>query len=582
MSGHDNCHCANRIDRTLAWFGCPQANEIGPCDVVLQTKGGKWRRVRGRQARPRSLRNNANALAGIAEEAEAVTRDRGRRDDDPIGTSCRAGEVAIVHAMGKPVPAGNSEEREVVDGGDGGDVRFWRKKVGTVVQIARIKGAVPLEFELLPTDSFRLSAGRGYVRPEPEFFRSSHLEFDVGEGGQGSAEFECVHTGPGGARGYGAGVVENPDRALGHRAILHADGTYNPDLMKGVVLTGGKGSRLRPFTYSGAKQLVPIGNVPVLHFPVTQLVACGITEIALVVGDTEQQIRLAMGDGSAFGARFTYVRQDSPLGIAHALGMCRDFAAGESLILYLGDNVLLGGIEAFVRAFAGSSGAASVVLKEVADPRAFGVGVVSGTTLARVVEKPAEPPSNLAVIGVYAFRPEIFDVIEALRPSGRGEYEIADALNAIIARGSVVDAEVTADYWIDTGKMEDMLSANRAVLGTFAGFIDPSATVLRSTASGAIVMGAGARVEDCVLTGPVAIGPGARLRGSRIGPDVAIGANCDVANSSLSNSIVMESCVIRDCPRIVDSMLGRFVHVECAAEGTRLVLGDHSRVEGGA
>ena len=202
--------------------------------------------------------------------------------------------------------------------------------------------------------------------------------------------------------------------------------------MKGVVLTGGKGSRLRPFTYSGAKQLVPIANVPVLHFPVRQLVACGITEIALVVGDTEAQIRSAMGDGSEFGARFTYLRQDAPLGIAHGLGLARDFAGDEPVILYLGDNVLLNGIEAFADAFSQRSDGASVILKSVPDPRAFGVALMDRGRIMRVLEKPQEPPSDLAVIGVYAFRPQVFDVIEKLRPSARGELEIADAINGII------------------------------------------------------------------------------------------------------------------------------------------------------
>lgn len=350
--------------------------------------------------------------------------------------------------------------------------------------------------------------------------------------------------------------------------------------MKGVVLTGGKGSRLRPFTYSGAKQLVPVGNVPVLHFPVRHLVACGITEIALVVGDTEPQIRAAMRDGSAFGAKFTYVRQEAPLGLAHGLGICREFANGEPVILYLGDNVLLSGIASFVSDFARGEAAASVVLKEVPDPRAFGVGIVRGGSLEHVVEKPAEPPSKLAVIGVYAFRSEVFEVIETLSPSSRGEYEIADAINGLIARGLPVTAEVTEDYWIDTGKMEDMLAANRAVLGSFESEVDPAAMLVRSTVSGTTVIGAGARIDDCELIGPVAIGAGVQLGSSRIGPDVSIGADCIVANSALRNSIVMEGTVIRDSPEIVDSMVGRFACVERAPAGTRLVLGDHSRMEG--
>lgn len=350
--------------------------------------------------------------------------------------------------------------------------------------------------------------------------------------------------------------------------------------MKGVILTGGKGSRLRPFTYSGAKQLVPVANTPVLHFPVRQLVEAGITEIALVVGDTAAQISEAMGDGSAFGARFTYIRQDAPLGIAHGLGICSDFAEDEPVVLYLGDNVLLGGITAFVEQFAASGAAASVVLKEVDDPRAFGVAVVAGERLQRVVEKPADPPSNLAVIGVYAFRPEVFDVIVGLAPSARGEYEIADAINGLIGAGRAVEASVTAAYWIDTGKMEDMLAANRAILDTCAEAIDPAATIIGGSRSGTAVIGAGARLEDCTLIGPVAVGPGAELRNCRIGPYVAVGGGSKIAASTIRNSIVMEDSSISACPGIEDSMVGRFTVIERAPAGARLILGDHSRFEG--
>ncbi len=283
--------------------------------------------------------------------------------------------------------------------------------------------------------------------------------------------------------------------------------------MKGIVLAGGKGSRLRPFTYSGAKQLVPIANTPVLHFPVRQLVEAGIHEIALVVGDTEPQIRAAMGDGSNFGATFTYVRQEAPLGIAHGLGMCEAFADGEPVVLYLGDNVLLGGIADFVARFREAGAGGAVVLKEVDDPRAFGVAVLDGERLVRVVEKPVEPPSRLAVIGVYAFGPGIFKIIAKLKPSARGELEIADAINGVLESGASVEATVTDSYWIDTGKMEDMLAANRAILETLESSVNPTATVSGGTCCGTVVVESGARVENCKIVGPVAIGPGAVAAG---------------------------------------------------------------------
>lgn len=349
--------------------------------------------------------------------------------------------------------------------------------------------------------------------------------------------------------------------------------------MKGIVLSGGKGSRLRPFTYSGAKQLVPVANIPVLHFPIRQLVEAGITEIAIVVGDTEPQIRNEMGDGTRFGARFTYVRQDSPAGIAHGALICRDFVGDDPFVLYLGDNVLVGGIRDFVSTFEASGADGAVVLRRVPDPRAFGVAVMDGERLVRVIEKPSEPPTDLAVIGVYAFRPVVFDVIASQRPSARGELEIADAINGLLERGLRVDTSVTAEEWIDTGKMEDMLAANRTILATIEAGVADDASVTGSC-EGAVMVEAGAEVVDCLLRGPVAIGAGARVRGSTIGPNVAIGRDCRVEFATIENSIVMEETEIRDCPGIVDSMIGRFAHVSGAPAGARLTLGDHSRFEG--
>ena len=349
--------------------------------------------------------------------------------------------------------------------------------------------------------------------------------------------------------------------------------------MKGIVLAGGKGSRLRPFTYSGAKQLVPIANTPVLHFPVRQLVEAGIREIALVVGETEEQVREAMGDGSAFGARFTYVRQAAPLGIAHGALVCREFVGDEAFVLYLGDNVLMGGIAGFVERFARSGADGALILREVEDPRAFGVARMDGERLVEVVEKPQRPPSNLAVIGVYAFRPVVFDVIAVQRPSARGELEIADAINGLLARGCRVEMEVTPREWIDTGKMEDILAANRLLLGTVERRIAPGALVRGSRVEGAVVIEEGARVEESEVIGPAAIGAGAHIVGSVIGPNAAIGEGCRVVRSRVEDAIVMSGSEVVDCPGVAHSMLGRFTRVVGAPAGARLTLGDHSRVE---
>ena len=347
--------------------------------------------------------------------------------------------------------------------------------------------------------------------------------------------------------------------------------------MKGLVLAGGKGSRLRPFTYSGAKQLVPIANTPVLHFPVRQLVDAGITEIALVVGDTEAQIREAMGDGSAFGARFTYVRQAAPLGIAHGILTAREFLSDDPFAVYLGDNVLMGGIQDFLDAFIAACAAGGVVAKSVPDPRAFGVAEFRDGRLIRVVEKPADPPTDLAVIGVYAFTSAVFDVVERQRPSARGELEIADTINGLLAAGHLVQSSITSAYWIDTGKMEDILDANRAVLASLAPVAVPTAA--GSSFEGAVHVAKGARIEGCRVIGPVAIGAGAALRNCTVGPDVAIGDHCSLDGVAIRNAIVMDHAEIRDCPGIIDSMIGRYARVCGAPAGARLTLGDHSCLE---
>lgn len=349
--------------------------------------------------------------------------------------------------------------------------------------------------------------------------------------------------------------------------------------MKGLVLAGGKGSRLRPFTYSGAKQLVPIANTPVLHFPVRHLVEAGITDIGIVIGDTGEQVRQAMGDGAAFGARFTYIQQHAPLGIAHAILVARDFLGDSPFVLYLGDNVLLGGITAFVRDFESSSDAASIILKEVDDPRAFGVAELRGGRLARIVEKPVDPPSNLAVIGVYAFRPPVFDVVARQQPSGRGELEISDALTGLVLAGHTVRTTLTHDHWIDTGKMDDILAANRVVLDSFGAASRCHGTLEGCSVEGPVFVEPGARLESCELRGPVTIAAGAHLRDSRVGPYVAIGPDARLARVSITNAIVMADATLEDCPGIEASMIGRHAHVAGAPRGSRLTLGDHSRIE---
>jgi len=263
------------------------------------------------------------------------------------------------------------------------------------------------------------------------------------------------------------------------------------DKLKGLILSGGKGSRLRPFTYTGAKQLVPIANKPVLFYAIEDLVGCGIRDIGIVVGDTREQVMAAVGDGSRWGVSVTYIQQDAPLGIAHAVKVAADFLARRPFVLYLGDNLVLGGIASFAECFRSEPSNCQLLLHRVANPQSFGVAEMVDGHVARVVEKPSRPPSDLAVIGVYMFDERVFPVVEQLRPSARGELEIADAIQHLIDAGLAVQAQVLERYWMDTGKMDDILEANAVVLDALPaaneGSIDGASRV-----EGKVILEAGA------------------------------------------------------------------------------------------
>jgi len=352
--------------------------------------------------------------------------------------------------------------------------------------------------------------------------------------------------------------------------------------VKGLILSGGKGSRLRPFTYTNAKQLVPIANKPVLFYAIEQLVEAGVTDIGVIVGDTGEQVRAAVGDGGDFGARVTFVQQDAPLGIAHAVRTARDYLGGSRFVLYLGDNFVLGGIKSYVDSFVAGHANSLILLHPVDDPQSFGIAQFLDGKVAKIVEKPANPPSNLAVIGVYMLDHNVFDVIETLQPSGRGELEITDALQGLIDRGLRVDAEIIDRYWIDTGKMDDILNANRKVLSTLtprcSGEIDERSRVYEP-----VIVERGAKVINSVLRGPLVIGADTEIVDSYIGPSTAIDHGCTIKGCRIEDSIVMENTVIEEIHwPIVKSMIGRLVELRGAAgvgSGYSLTLGDHSRIE---
>lgn len=350
--------------------------------------------------------------------------------------------------------------------------------------------------------------------------------------------------------------------------------------LKGLVVSGGKGSRLRPFTYTGAKQLVPIANKPVLFYGVEQLVDAGITDIGVVIGDTGAQVREALGDGSRFGARFTFLPQDRPLGIAHTLIVARDFLGDSPFVMFLGDNFLRGGIERLVARFLEEGPAAQVQLVRVPRPQEFGVAVLTPDgRLQRLVEKPEIPPSDLVIIGVYMFRPEVHEIVAGLRPSARGEYEITEAIQGLIDRGRRVDACPIEDHWIDTGRMGDILAANRLVLEilkpAILGTVDE-----RSRLDGRVVIEAGAHVRASVIEGPAIIGAGTVVDHCYIGPFTSINHSCSIRDAEISGSVVLERTQIESVQhRIEGSLIGRDVRLTGAAmrpRAYRLVLGDHS------
>ena len=351
--------------------------------------------------------------------------------------------------------------------------------------------------------------------------------------------------------------------------------------LKALVLAGGKGTRLRPFTYTGAKQLVPLANKPVIFYAIEQLVACGITEIAIVAGETKDQFVEAIGDGSRFGAQVSYIHQPLPLGIAHGVKIAREFLGDSPFVLFLGDNFIKEGIDPYVRQFREDCHNALVLLYPVDQPQSFGVAELDGQRLIRVVEKPAEPASNLAVIGIYFFDSHVFDAIERIQPSARGELEITDTIQRLIDDGLDVRAEVISGRWIDTGKHDDFLAANHLILEdlkpSLAGSYDASTAI-----EGRVVLEEGCEIVNSRIQGPAIIGRRTRVENSYIGPFTSIYHDCRIVDTEISGSVVLEHTTIESVShRIEHSLIGR--NVEMRGRDRRphsytVILGDFSRL----
>lgn len=363
--------------------------------------------------------------------------------------------------------------------------------------------------------------------------------------------------------------------------------------MKGLILSGGAGTRLRPITHTSAKQLVPIANKPILFYGIEAMVEAGITSIGIIISpETGDDIKAVVGDGSSFGATVTWIRQDEPLGLAHCVLIAREFLGDDEFVMYLGDNMLEQNLVGFVDGFQqqrsspelGSSGGpvAQILLAEVEDPRSFGVAEVTpqGSVVA-LVEKPEEPPSNLALVGVYLFDALIHDAVAAIEPSERGELEITDAIQWLIDEGHFVAHDILVGWWLDTGKKDPLLECNRLVLDTIEpcleGDIDEQSQVV-----GRVRIEPGAKIVNSTVRGPAVIGKNTIVSNSYIGPYSSVASDCTVTAAELDHSVILAGSTIANVARITDSLIGSHVEVDRGAHvpaGIRLMLGDHSRVE---
>lgn len=350
--------------------------------------------------------------------------------------------------------------------------------------------------------------------------------------------------------------------------------------MKALVLAGGSGTRLRPITHTSAKQLVPLANKPILFYGLEAIAAAGIREIGVIVGDTGEEVRAACGDGSRWGVEITYIEQDAPLGLAHCVLIAGEFLGDEPFVMYLGDNFLVGGITEFVEEFEQVRPTAQILLTEVDNPSSFGVAELDADgNVLRLVEKPKDPPSNLALVGVYLFDAEVHTAVRSIEPSGRGELEITDAIQWLKDAGHTVRPHVITGEWIDTGKKDDMLEANRVALDSIetdvAGEVDDESRIV-----GRVQIGHGAEIVRSVIRGPVVIGADTVVEDSFVGPYSAIAADCRIVDSELEHSIVLERSLIEGIRRIEDSLIGRDVVVGVSQDqptAVRLMLGDHSQ-----
>ncbi len=351
--------------------------------------------------------------------------------------------------------------------------------------------------------------------------------------------------------------------------------------MKGLILSGGKGTRLRPLTFTQAKQLVPVANKPVLFYGIEALKEAGISEIGIIVGDTREEIMQAAGDGSRWGLDISYIEQEAPLGLAHAVKISERFLGGEPFVMYLGDNILKSGITSLVEEFLQKKPNSLILLTEVPNPQMFGVAELEGNRIVRLIEKPKKPASNLALVGVYMFDVHIFEAVKAIKPSWRNELEITDAIQYLVEHGFDVQPHLVTGWWKDTGKIEDILEANRLILETVSGS-NKGQVDSTSRINGQVVLERGVIVKNSVIRGPAIIGENSEIVDSYIGPFTAIQNDCRIVNTEIEHSIVLEKSEIIDVgSRIDESLIGREVRIfKCPPKPSvfRFMVGDKSEI----
>jgi glucose-1-phosphate thymidylyltransferase len=351
--------------------------------------------------------------------------------------------------------------------------------------------------------------------------------------------------------------------------------------LKGLILSGGKGTRLRPITHTSAKQLVPVANKPVLFYGIEAMAAAGIRDVGIVIApETGDEIRAAVGDGERFGVSITYIEQDEPLGLAHAALTAEPFLGDSPFVMYLGDNLLQGGIEELVAAFREHQPDALILLTPVPDPENFGVAELREGAVVRLVEKPPDPTTNLALVGVYMFTPAIHDAARAISPSARGELEITDAIQQLLDAGLRVEPHVVEGWWKDTGRLDDMLEANRLILDNVEPRMDGE--LVDSRVDGRVVVEAGARLERSNVRGPAMIGAGTRLVDAYVGPYTSIGDGCTIENAEVEHSILLSGSSVHNLAgRMESSLLGRNVAIardDRQPRAYRFMVGDNSEI----